>query len=73
MPQPLHVLRKAAVQQNGQRLGVVGGRIVAEVLIALLQADPTAYLNIRPDGQPTLPARNGAFTIADLLRTAEVA
>lgn len=50
MPQPLYVLRKAAVQQNGQRLGAMGGRIVAEVLIVLLQADPTAYLNIRPDG-----------------------
>jgi hypothetical protein len=72
-PLPIYVLREAAVQQNGERLGAVGGRLVAEVLIALLQADPTAYLNMQPDWRPTLPAENGAFTIADMLRAADVA
>jgi hypothetical protein len=72
-PLPLYVLREAAVQQNGQHLGAVGGRLVAEVLIALLQADPTAYINAQPDWRPTLPMSNGTFSIADLLRAAGVA
>jgi hypothetical protein len=72
-PLPIYVLREAAVQQNGQRLGAVGGRIVAEVLIALMQADPTAYLNAQPQWRPTLPAAGGSFTIADLFRAAGVA
>jgi hypothetical protein len=41
------------------------------VLISLLQADPTAYLNIEPDWQPTLPAAHDTFTMADLLRAAD--
>jgi hypothetical protein len=31
----------------------VAGRIVAEVLIGLLQADPNSYLDAQPDWQPT--------------------
>ena len=72
-PLPIYVLHDAAVQGNGQQLGAIGGRLVAEVLIALLQADPTSYLNAEPDWQPSLPATDGNFTIADLLRAAGVA
>lgn len=69
-PLPIYVLREAAVQQQGQRLGTVGGRLVAEVLLALIQADSTAYLNVEPDWRPTLPVAGDTFTIADLLRAA---
>jgi hypothetical protein len=52
----------------------VGGRIVAEVLLGLLDADPTSYRSLQPDWKPELPARRAnQFTMADLLRFAEVA
>ena len=66
-----YVLQEASVQAGGEHLGDVGGRIVAEVLIGLLQADPAAYQNVSPDWRPTLPAsREGEFTMADLLELA---
>jgi hypothetical protein len=42
----LHVLREASVRQEGSRLGDVGGRIVAEVLIGIIKADPESYLRL---------------------------
>jgi hypothetical protein len=44
------------VRGGGDRLGPVGGRIVTEVLIGLLRADPASYLSLEPDWRPTLPA-----------------
>ena len=58
---------KEAEQQGGDRLGPVGGRIVAEVLLGLLRADAASYLSLEPDWQPLLPARGDAFDLADLL------
>jgi hypothetical protein len=37
-----YVLREAAIRESGERLGPVGGRIVAEVLITLLDRDATS-------------------------------
>jgi hypothetical protein len=69
-----YVMRESAVREDGVRLGAVGGRIVAEVLIGLLEADPTAYLVAAPSWRPVLPAATADdFTIADLLRFAGVA
>lgn len=34
------------------QLGPVGGRIVAEVFLGLLFADPGSYLSTRPDWKP---------------------
>lgn len=39
-----YILREADIRENGQRLGPVGGRIVAEVFIGLLQGDRQSYL-----------------------------
>jgi hypothetical protein len=36
------------------RLGPVGGRIVAEVLIGLLAGDPNSLLNLDPNWQPKI-------------------
>ncbi|WP_250030778.1 peroxidase family protein [Paractinoplanes maris] len=52
---------------KGDRLGPVGGRIVAEVLVGLLRADPASFLSLEPDWQPLFPARGDAFDLADLL------
>ncbi len=40
-----YVLREANVQQNGERLGEVGSRIVAETMIGSLKQDANSYLN----------------------------
>jgi Animal haem peroxidase len=64
----LYVLLEAERQQDGLRLGEVGGRIVAEVLLGLLDADPGSYRRAAPGWRPELPAADpGRFTLADLL------
>ena len=54
---------------QGSTLGPVGGRIVAEVLVGLLQKDPNSYLYLQPTWKPQLPMTpvRGRFTMADLL------
>jgi hypothetical protein len=47
-----YILKEAEVQTGGETLGQVGGRIVGEVLIGLLQADPMSYFNLEPRWQP---------------------
>jgi Animal haem peroxidase len=69
-----YILKEAEVRNNGHFLGEVGGRIVAEVLLGLLDGDPTSYRNADTAWTPTLPgAHEGDFTLADLLRFADVA
>jgi hypothetical protein len=49
-------------------LGPVGGRIVGEVLVGIIDADPESFRSVDPDWTPTLPARRtGAFGLADIL------
>lgn len=62
-----YVLKEAEHRGGGDRLGPVGGLIVAEVLIGLLRADPTSYLSLEPGWQPDLPAAGPGFGLADLL------
>ena len=56
--------------RNGERLGPVGGRIVAEVLIGLLANDPQGFLRQRPAWKPAglRAVHAGDFTLGDLLR-----
>ena len=56
----------------GRQLGPVGGRIVAEVLVGLLQKDLNSYLYLNPTWKPTTPIApaRGQFTMADLLKYA---
>jgi hypothetical protein len=69
-----YVLREADVQQNGDRLGAVGGRIVGEVLVGIVDADPESYRAADPAWRPTLPAADpAAYGIADLLRAPALA
>jgi hypothetical protein len=69
-----YILKEAEVMEAGRRLGPVGGRIVAEVIIGLLQLDRTSYLARSPGWRPTLPARGGAgtFRMVDFLTFAGV-
>jgi len=65
----LYILKEAEVLHSGERLGAVGGRIVGEVLVGIIDADPASFRSVDPDWTPTaLPARRaGAFGLADIL------
>jgi len=66
-----YILKEAEVRTGGERLGDVGGRIVAEVLLGLIDGDPTSYRNAESEWRPTLPGdQQGHFSMADLLRFA---
>jgi hypothetical protein len=68
-----YVLAEAEMLADGLTLGPVGGRIVGEVFVGLLQLDANAYLAAQPGWRPTLPAATpGTFTMVDLLRYARV-
>ena len=49
-------------------LGPVGGRLIGEVLVGIVDADGESYRAVDPGWRPTLPAaRAGEFGLADLL------
>jgi Animal haem peroxidase len=70
-----YVLKEAELEHQGKRLGPVGGRIVAEVLLGLLKHDATSFANAERPWKPVTPIapRAGSFGIADLLDFAGVA
>ncbi len=70
----LYVLREAELGEAGRQLGPVGGRIVAEVIIGVLQTDPASYLTVDPGWRPTLPtrSRDTDFRMVDFLTFAGV-
>jgi len=45
-----YILREADVCTGGDRLGPVGGRIVAEVLVGLIDADGTSFRHSHGNG-----------------------
>jgi hypothetical protein len=63
----LYFLAESASRGAGERLGPAGGRIVAEVLIGVIDADPGSYRANDPGWTPTLPDRGGRFGLTDLL------
>ncbi|MBA8826846.1 hypothetical protein FHX42_004225 [Saccharopolyspora lacisalsi] len=65
-----YLLKEAEVLHAGRQLGPVGGRIVAETLVGLLQADPTSYLSVFPRWEPTVGGVGSEFGIVDFLRYA---
>ena len=66
-----YVLREAEVTADGEQLGPVGGRIVAEVIIGLIKGDRQSYLRQEPDWTPTYGA-DESFTTVDLLNAVDV-
>jgi hypothetical protein len=67
-------LKEAQVTASGLHLGPVAGRIVAEVLIGLIQSDPNSYVNASPAWTPTVPISNAGlgFRMVDFLTYAGV-
>jgi hypothetical protein len=70
-----YILREAEVMTDGLHLGPVGGRIVGEVILGLLQLDRDSYL-WSPGWRPTLPTTSqtpgGDFRMIDFLSFAGV-
>jgi len=63
-----YILKEAQIRGNGERLGPVGGRLVAEVLVGIVEGDSDSFL-AQPGWTPTLPARTpGTFLMTDLLQ-----
>jgi len=67
-----YVLKEAQLVADGLQLGPVGGRIVGEVLIGLLQSDPASYLVQKPKWKPTLTSSGSTFRMKDFLTFAGV-
>jgi hypothetical protein len=70
-----YILKEAELLQQGQMLGPVGGRIVAEVFIGLLLNDAHSFLVSQPAFQPKggqfgAPS-DGEFGIVDLIRAVQ--
>jgi hypothetical protein len=72
-PSPLwyYILKEAEIQQHGRHLGQTGGRIVAEVILALIDLDRHSFLSQDPAFTPVLERANPAtFTFTDLITIA---
>lgn len=69
-----YILKEAEVMEDGLQLGPVGGRVVGEVIIGLLQNDRDSYLSEQPDWKPVLPSSGGrgTFRMVDFLTFARV-
>ena len=70
-----YILKEAEIQQRGERLGAVGGRIVAEVFLGLLKLDRSSYLRQDPPWRPQPPIAGavGRFDMGNLLKFAGAA
>jgi hypothetical protein len=69
-----YVLREAEFLEKGERLGPVGGRIVAEVIVRLMDLDPSSFRTMKPDWKPQALGRkeNEKFTFRDFFWIAGV-
>jgi hypothetical protein len=60
------------MRAGGLTLGPVGGRIVAEVLVGLIESDPGSYLVQQPRWTPSLTSAGTGFRMTDFLTFAGV-
>jgi len=67
-----YILHEALKREGGQRLGPVGGRIAAEVIIGLLRADESSVLHER-NFRTLIPVSGSSLRMVDILRFAGVA
>jgi len=63
-----YILKEAEVLHNGERLGPVGSRLLAETFVGLIESSQISILSGERTWQPTLPSQQpGQFTMVDLL------
>lgn len=63
-----YILREAAVKENGDRLGPLGAKIIAETFVKILRHDEDSYLNQAEGFSPFLPSRvEGQFNVEDII------
>ncbi len=63
-----YILKEAEVFGNGERLGPVGSRLLAETFVGLIEGSRNSVLAAGRYWRPTLPSlRPGHFTMTDLL------
>jgi hypothetical protein len=63
-----YILKEAEILGEGDRLGPVGGRIVGEVLVGIIDADPASFRSVDRAWTPSLRAHStGSFGLADIL------
>jgi len=69
-----YVLYESETLEQGKKLGPVGARIVAEVIIGLIKGDKTSFLNQDPNWIPRDEKNEpkSDFSMADLLKVAGV-
>ena len=60
-----YILKEAQVRHNGERLGPVGARIVAEVFVGLVHGDTESYLWRHKNWKPTLPSKKAGHFLHD--------
>jgi hypothetical protein len=67
-----YLLKEAELTHAGERLGPVGGRIVTEVILGILDADKNSYLTVNPGFRPAAPIApaTGQFQAGDFLKFA---
>lgn len=65
-----YVLKEAEIETDGESLGTLGGRLVAETILGLLELDSMSYLHLDPCWEPDYATKKGEFGVADLLRFA---
>jgi hypothetical protein len=70
-PTPLwfYILKESELETGGKHLGPTGGRIVAEVLLGLLETDSQSFIRQEPDWQPShiSDADGDGVGLADLI------
>ncbi len=68
-----YILREASVLNNGNTLGPLGAKIVADTFVRILKRDSESYLNKVAGFTPFLPSDvSGDFTVTDIIKVAEV-
>lgn len=71
-PTPLwfYILKESELIAQGKHLGPVGGRIVGEVLLGLVELDPRSWFSLEPAWTPTIPIADvtKGLQMADLVR-----
>lgn len=59
-----YILREGDTLGDGDRLGPVGGRIVGEVLLGIIDCDPASYRSLNPNWQPAEGRRSVGELVA---------